>query len=55
MLSARMTGTLKIDGVDSEFETFMISKLDSDGKMLWLKERSVWGRLGEILAEKGAN
>lgn len=49
MLAARMTGTLKIDGIDSEFETFMIAKLDSAGRMEWLKERAVWGPVGEVL------
>ncbi|KAG6357423.1 hypothetical protein INS49_013300 [Diaporthe citri] len=54
MLAARMTGTLKIEGTDSEFETFFVAKLDSAGKMVWLKDRSVYGPVGEVV-EKGAN
>lgn len=43
MLAARMIGTIKVDGTDTEFESFMFAKLDSSGRMEWLKERSVWG------------
>lgn len=49
MLAARMTGTLKIEGTDSEFETFFVAKLDSAGKMVWLKDRSVYGAVGEVV------
>lgn len=52
MLAARMTGTLRIEGTDSEFETFFVAKLDSAGKMVWLKDRSVYGPVGEVV-EKG--
>ncbi|KAH8760502.1 hypothetical protein F5883DRAFT_563846 [Diaporthe sp. PMI_573] len=54
MLAARMTGTLKIEGMDSEFETFFVAKVDSAGKMLWLKDRSLYGPVGEVI-KKDAN
>lgn len=38
-----MTGTIKVDGTATDFESFMFAKLDSAGRMEWLKERSVWG------------
>ncbi len=46
-LAARMTGTIKVDGVNTEFESFMFAELDNEnGKMKWLIERSVWGPVG---------
>lgn len=39
-----MTGTLKVEGVETKFESFMFAKLEEgSGKMLWLIERSIWG------------
>lgn len=46
MLAARMTGTIKVDGTETEFESSMFAKLDGAGKMEWLKTRSVWGPPG---------
>lgn len=46
-LAAHMTGTVKVDGVDMEFESFMFGKVDGQsGKLEWLQERSVWGPRG---------
>ncbi|KAI0838798.1 hypothetical protein F5Y06DRAFT_267901 [Hypoxylon sp. FL0890] len=46
-LAARMVGTIKINGSDTEFESFMFGKVDkATGKMAWLVERSVWGPKG---------
>ncbi|KAJ0119997.1 hypothetical protein J7T55_000848 [Diaporthe amygdali] len=45
-LAARMTGTITVDGVATEFESFMFAKVDGSGRMEWLKERSVWGPAG---------
>lgn len=46
-LAARMTGTIKVEGVDMEFESFMFAKVDSgSGKLECLVERSVWGPVG---------
>ncbi|KAI1100267.1 hypothetical protein F4804DRAFT_319496 [Jackrogersella minutella] len=43
-LAARMTGTIKVSGVDTKFESFMFGKVDNGtGKMAWMVERSVWG------------
>lgn len=43
-----MTGTTKVDGADTFFESFMFAKIDkASGKMEWLIERSVWGPLGQ--------
>lgn len=52
MLAARMTGTIKVDGTETEFESSLFAKLDSAGRMEWLKERSVWGPAGGA-ADKG--
>lgn len=41
-----MTGTISVDGVATVFESFMFAKVDGDGKMEWLNERSVWGPAG---------
>ncbi|KAI2615395.1 hypothetical protein GGR54DRAFT_642417 [Hypoxylon sp. NC1633] len=47
-LAARMTGTMKVDGVDTQFESFMFAKVDKvTGRMEWLNERAVWGPVGE--------
>ncbi|KAI1781441.1 hypothetical protein F4818DRAFT_37935 [Hypoxylon cercidicola] len=46
-LAARMTGTIKVSGTDTKFESFMFGKVDKGtGKMEWLVERSVWGPVG---------
>ena len=46
-LAARMTGTTKVDGIDTTFESFMFAKIDKEsGRMEWLIERSVWGPAG---------
>lgn len=46
-LAAHMTGTVKVDGVDMEFESFMFGKVDGQsGKLEWLQERTVWGPRG---------
>ncbi|CAG8955592.1 hypothetical protein HYFRA_00009546 [Hymenoscyphus fraxineus] len=46
-LAARMTGTIKVDGAATEFESFMFAKVDNEsGKLEWLVERSVWGPVG---------
>ncbi|CAH0018964.1 unnamed protein product [Clonostachys rhizophaga] len=48
LLSARMTGTIKVDGMPTHFECFMFAKVDREsGKMEYLNERSVWGPAGE--------
>jgi hypothetical protein len=47
-LAARMTGTIKVDGTDTFFESFMFAKVEEkSGKMEWLIERSVWGAVGQ--------
>ncbi|KAI1386601.1 uncharacterized protein F4822DRAFT_431471 [Hypoxylon trugodes] len=54
-LAARMTGTIKVSGSDTQFESFMFGKVDkATGKMEWLVERSVWGPAGGAL-EHGVN
>lgn len=54
-LAARMTGTIKVDGVDTEFESFMFGKVDKEsGRLEWLVERSVWGPVGGP-SEHGVN
>lgn len=46
-LAARKTGTIKVDGTDTSFESFMFAKVDKEsGRMEWLIERSVWGPMG---------
>ncbi|CAH0004443.1 unnamed protein product [Clonostachys byssicola] len=48
LLSARMTGTIKVDGAPTHFECFMFAKVDKEsGKMEYLNEQSVWGPAGE--------
>jgi hypothetical protein len=50
-----MTGTIKVDAVDIEFESFMFGKVDKEsGKMEWLIERSVWRLVGGA-SEHGVN
>lgn len=47
-LAARMTGTIKVDGTDTFFESFMFAEVEEkSGKMEWLIERSVWGAVGQ--------
>jgi hypothetical protein len=42
-----MTGTIKIDGADTFFESFMFGKVDKEtGKLAYLIERSIWGPVG---------
>ncbi|KAI0137901.1 hypothetical protein F4776DRAFT_90642 [Hypoxylon sp. NC0597] len=54
-LAARMTGTIKVSGADTEFESFMFGRVDkATGKMEWLVERSVWGSAGGA-PEHGVN
>ncbi|KAF7527304.1 hypothetical protein G7054_g10533 [Neopestalotiopsis clavispora] len=54
-LAARMTGTIKIDGVETAFESFMFAKIDKEtGKMEHLVERSVWGAVGKA-PDNGVN
>ncbi|ROW14897.1 hypothetical protein VPNG_03430 [Cytospora leucostoma] len=54
-LAARMTGVIKVDGVATEFESFMFAKVDREsGKLESLVERSVWGPAGEA-PEHGVN
>lgn len=46
-LAARMTGTIKIDGAATEFESFMIAMVDKEsGRMEWMIERSIWRPVG---------
>ncbi|KAI0181071.1 hypothetical protein GGR52DRAFT_567316 [Hypoxylon sp. FL1284] len=54
-LAARMTGTIKLSGTDTQFESFMFAKVDkATGKMEWLIERSIWGPVGGA-PEHGVN
>lgn len=54
-LAARMTGTIKVDGADTDFESFMFAKVDKEsGKLEYLIERSVWGPAGGA-SEHGVN
>lgn len=47
-LAARMTGTIKVDGADTFFESFLFAKVDKEtGKMYHLIERAIWGAPGE--------
>ncbi|CAG8979937.1 hypothetical protein HYALB_00013521, partial [Hymenoscyphus albidus] len=49
-LAAGMTtGTIKVDGAATEFESFMFAKVDTEsGKLEWLVERAVWGPVGGL-------
>jgi len=50
-----MIGTIKVEGADMEFESFMFCKVDKEsGKIEWLIERSVWGPVGGA-SEYGVN
>jgi hypothetical protein len=43
-----MTGTIKVEGTDSFFESFMFGSVDGEtGKLVYLIERSVWGAVGK--------
>ncbi|KAI9148717.1 hypothetical protein HJFPF1_10758 [Paramyrothecium foliicola] len=47
-LAAHMDGTIKVDGADTYFESFLFAKVDeASGKMEYLIERSVWGPPGK--------
>ncbi|KAH7311268.1 hypothetical protein B0I35DRAFT_437815 [Stachybotrys elegans] len=46
-LAARMDGTIKVDGVETYFESFMFAKVNDNGKLEYLIERSVWGPPGQ--------
>ncbi|KAI0200431.1 hypothetical protein F4808DRAFT_428774 [Astrocystis sublimbata] len=46
-LAAHMTGTIKVDGADTAFESFIFAKVEeASGKLDWMVERSVWGPVG---------
>ncbi|KAK5627386.1 hypothetical protein RRF57_003101 [Xylaria bambusicola] len=46
-LAAHMTGTIKVEGTDTSFESFMFRHVDTEsGKLEWLVERSIWGSVG---------
>lgn len=50
-----MTGTIKVDGADTAFESFMFAQVEKEsGRLEWLIERSVWGAVGKA-PEHGAN
>lgn len=50
-----MTGTIKIDGTETFFESFMFGEVDNEtGKLEHLIERSVWGAVGKE-PEHGVN
>lgn len=54
-LAARLTGTIKIEGAETFFKSFMFAKVDKDsGKLASLVERAVWGPVGGN-AEYGVN
>ncbi|KAI0182953.1 hypothetical protein EV127DRAFT_377799 [Xylaria flabelliformis] len=54
-LAAHMTGTIKVDGADTTFESFMFARVEKEsGKLEWLVERSIWGPTGGA-PEHGAN
>ncbi|OTB05360.1 hypothetical protein M426DRAFT_72884 [Hypoxylon sp. CI-4A] len=54
-LAAHMTGTMKVDGVDTEFESFMFAKVDKvTGRLEYLIERAIWGPVGGA-PEHGVN
>ncbi|KAJ2991507.1 hypothetical protein NUW58_g2489 [Xylaria curta] len=41
-LAVHMTGTIKVEGTETEFESFMFAKVDREtGKMEWLVERAI--------------
>jgi hypothetical protein len=46
-LAAHMTGTIKVEGADVVFESFMFATIDKEsGKMAVLTERAIWGPAG---------
>ncbi|KAI1361329.1 hypothetical protein F5Y08DRAFT_348039 [Xylaria arbuscula] len=46
-LAAHMTGTIKVQGTDTSFESFMFGRVDKEsGKLEWLVERCIWGPVG---------
>ncbi|KAF2226235.1 hypothetical protein BDZ85DRAFT_47540 [Elsinoe ampelina] len=48
LLAARLVGTIKVEGVDCKFESFLFAKVaESDGRMTSLIERSIWGPIHE--------
>jgi hypothetical protein len=47
MLAARMNRTIKVEGVTMKFESFMFAKIEVDGRLGWLVERAVWGKVVE--------
>jgi hypothetical protein len=54
-LAARMTGTIKVDGVSTDFESFLFAKVEKEsGKLEYLIERAVWGPAGGA-SEHGVN
>ncbi|KAJ3550198.1 hypothetical protein NM208_g89 [Fusarium decemcellulare] len=52
-LAAHMTGTIKVDGVNTYFEAFLFAKVNKDGKMESMLDRSIWGEVGKA-PEHGA-
>ncbi|KAI0448722.1 hypothetical protein F5B21DRAFT_96478 [Xylaria acuta] len=47
-LAAHMTRTIKVDGADTTFESFMFARVEKEkesGEMEWLIERSIWALL----------
>ena len=42
-----MTGVIKLDGTSTSFESFLFAKVNAEGKMEYLIERSVWGEAGK--------
>ncbi|KAJ3567875.1 hypothetical protein NPX13_g6621 [Xylaria arbuscula] len=54
-LAAHMTGTIRVEGTNTSFESFMFGRVDeASGKLEWLVERSVWGPVGSE-PEHGVN
>lgn len=50
-----MTGTMKVDGEETKFESFMFATVEKEtGKMVKLIERAVWGPVGKEY-EHGVN
>lgn len=48
-LAARMTGTLKLDGAETAFESFIFATVDREtGKVASLIERGVYGPVGGV-------
>jgi len=54
-LAAHMTETLKPDGVDNTFVSFIVARVDEkNGKVEYMIERSIWNR-PDGAPEQGAN